>query len=100
MNDQRDWFDDLRAVRDCVATPEVKHLLLVLVTYVRQDACWPSVGTLARGMGVDARTVQRRMAAAVAAGFVRRDSRFTISGQTSNRLTIDFAKVYLSLIHI
>lgn len=85
----RDWFTDLRAIRDCSATPETKHLLLVLYTFCRQDSCWPSQETLSAALGVKVRSVQLRLADAKEAGWVRVEQRWAPNGQTSNRYILN-----------
>jgi len=91
----RDWFDDLKAVRGVVADSDTKHLLLVLFTYVRQDSCWPSVETLAEGLGLGVRATQARISQAVQAGWIRIEKRMGDGGrQTTNRYIIDLDRVH------
>lgn len=90
----RDWFDDLKAVRDVEAPAELKHLLLVLHTYVRQDSCWPSMGTIARCLGISVSAARRRVDAAEEAGWLSVVGRFDDGRQTSNRYVIKYERMY------
>lgn len=94
MPDNRDWFDDLRAVRDFPADPEIKHVLLVMMTFIRQDSCWPSIQTISGCLGLSLDATRARLRRAHEAGFLSRDARFVQGKQTTNRYTIDFGTIY------
>lgn len=91
---EHDWFDDLKAIRDCEADADTKHLLLVLHTFVRQDSCWPSVATIAKCLGVSERQAQYRLAKAKEAAWIKATPQFKNGVQTSNRITLNYAKAY------
>lgn len=85
---ERDFFTDLRAIRDCTAPCETKHLLLVLMTFCRQDQCWPSVETIAGCLGLGIRATQIRIQEAIQLGWLKVEMR----GRSVNRYTLNVDK--------
>jgi hypothetical protein len=62
-----------------------KALYALMATYAdRTGRCYPSVQTLASGLGCTPRTVQRALADLVEAKVIRREVRFTGGRQSSN----------------
>lgn len=92
---EHDWFDDLKAIRDCQADADIKHLLLVLQTYVRQDSCWPSIATIAKCLGVSERQAQYRMTKAKESGWIVVKAQFKDGRQTSNRIYLNYSMAYV-----
>lgn len=65
-----------------------KLVLLALASYTDAErSAWPSVGRLARDVGVDRRTVQRALATAEAAGYLHREVR-SVDGRSTTRYTL------------
>ncbi len=94
---QRSWFDDFHAVRDLpIDSQPVKHLLLVLMTFVRQDSCFPSMATITACLGVSkVETTREWIRTAVGMKLLRVETRTRDNGtQASNRYIIDFDEIY------
>lgn len=85
-------FDLVRAVRELPLKSPAKAVLLVLALRANENAaCWPSVATIARESGYDARTVQRAVASLVASGLLSRELRASDVGDNVSsiyRLTL------------
>jgi DNA-binding transcriptional regulator PaaX len=66
---------------------QAKGLYLLLTTYAdaRQRVCWPSVATLAEGMGCSDRTIKTLLAELVREGVVERSAQ---GGRTTRRSSV------------
>jgi hypothetical protein len=86
------WTTWLRCVRDDAVGvgPEAKHLLMVIASYADAEGrCYPSLDTLASGMGLaDGRSARRRVRLAIESGWLAQEHAGRWKGDPSRyRLT-------------
>lgn len=73
MSGQRAWTPVLDELTDDTGLSDGAYRLYILLAsycWNGDDTCWPSQATLARRLGVDARTVRARLVELVCRGFV------------------------------